>query len=220
MKTEVPPPVTFNGKTQNRSSSRVKMTYIQWHSSLMGTFGKHVVSGDKKRKIQRWRIDDGSEVGTPMDTRSTVFNIAVSQDGKCIVSGGKSGQVTVWNAGTHSRVTNFRAHEHPIYAVDVSPDATRIADDHTVCVWSLSIGKRLLGPWEHEYELVAVKFSPDGNLIPTATWESWIIYNQPSRLDRPCPGSSVQYIAMEKMHGCVLSMYETQTRGVTRPPGP
>jgi len=53
--------------------------------------GKHVVSGDGEGKIRRWRIEDGNlqEVGTAMDAGSIVLNVAVSRDGKRIVSGNK-----------------------------------------------------------------------------------------------------------------------------------
>ena len=104
---------------------------------------------------------------------SPVFNITVSRDGKWIVSGTCSGLVTVWNAETHSKVTEFKAHGGWVRAVDVSPDATKIAtgsDDHTACVWSLSTGERLLGPLKHNNPVAAAKFSPDGRLIATATW--------------------------------------------------
>jgi len=83
-----------------------------------------------------------------------VFNIAVSRDGKWIVSGTKSGVVTVWNAESHSKVTEFQAHSNGVNAVDVSPDATKIvtgSGDYTACVWSLLTGERLLSPWKHDY---------------------------------------------------------------------
>ncbi|KAI9456188.1 WD40-repeat-containing domain protein [Boletus coccyginus] len=135
--------------------------------------GKHVVGGDDKGKIRRWRVEDGQEVGTAMDAGSFVLNIEVSRDGKWIVGGTGGGQVTVWNAETwHSKVTEFQAHSRGVRAVDVSPDSTKIAtgsDDKTSCVWSLSTGKKLLGPWKHENAVVAAKFSPDGCLIATAT---------------------------------------------------
>jgi len=144
--------------------------------------GHHVVSGGDEGKIRRWRIEDGKEVGAPMDAGSPVFNIAVSRDGKVIVGGTKSGLVTVWNAESHSKVSEFQAHPRCVPAVDVSPDATRIAtgsDDHSACVWSLSTRKRLLRPLKHNYELAAVKFSPNGHLIATATWnrDSVRVYN-------------------------------------------
>jgi len=135
--------------------------------------GEHVLSGSKAGKIRRWRIEDGREVGTPMDLGSAVLSIAVSRDGKWIVSGTKSGWVTVWNAESHSKMTEFRAHNNSVRA-DVSLDATKIATgskDNTACVWSLSTGQRLLGPWKHDNYVATVKFSPDGCLIATATWD-------------------------------------------------
>ena len=101
--------------------------------------GKHAVSGGKEGKIRRWRVEDGREVGMPMDARSPVRNIAVSQEGKWVVSGTNSGLVTVWNTENHSKVTEWKAHNDAVNAVDVSPDGTRVATgshDKTVSVWS------------------------------------------------------------------------------------
>ena len=134
---------------------------------------KHVVSGDDEGKIRRWRVEDGEEVGMPMDVRNDVLSLAVSRDGKWIVSGTKNGLVTVWNAESGEKVTEFKGHREYVRAVDVSPDGRRIAtssDDKTACIWSLSTGKRLLGPLEHDNWVVDAKFSPDGCLIATATW--------------------------------------------------
>ncbi|KAH0826746.1 quinon protein alcohol dehydrogenase-like superfamily [Lanmaoa asiatica] len=83
-----------------------------------------------------------------MDAGSEVSTIAVSQCGKWVVSGTKSGWVTVWNAKSHEKVTEFKGHGREVCAVDISPDSTRIAtgsNDKTVSVWSLSTGQRLLG---------------------------------------------------------------------------
>ena len=68
-----------------------------------------------------------------------VFNIAVSQDEKWVVSGTRSGLVTVWNAESYSKVTELTAHNDWVRAVNVSPDGTKIAtgsEDETV--WSLA----------------------------------------------------------------------------------
>ena len=135
--------------------------------------GKHVVGGGDEGKIRRWRVENGQEVGTPMDAGGRVLNIAVSQDDKWVVSGTDSGLVTVWNAESHSKVTELKAHDKWVQAVDVSPDGTKIATgsyDKTVCVWSLSTGERLLGPLQHVCSVAAVKFSPDGRLIATASY--------------------------------------------------
>ena len=135
--------------------------------------GRQVLSGGVDGKIRCWRVEDGEEVGMPIDAWSTVCTIAVSRDGKWLVSGTNSGRVTVWNAESHKKVIELAGHDDWVRAVDVSPDASRIATgsyDKTACVWSLSTGERLLGPLQHDWSLAAVKFSPDGRLIATATW--------------------------------------------------
>ena len=151
------------------------------HSVAFLDDGKRVISGSSEGKIRRWRMEDGREVGTPMDARSVVSNIAVSRDEKWIVSVTRSGLVTVWNAENHSKVTEWKAHNGWVDAVDVSSDGTRIAtgsNDQTVCVWSLFTGKRLLGPFKHDGWVAAVKFSPNGRLIATAgAWHGVRVYD-------------------------------------------
>ena len=134
------------------------------------TDGDYIVVGDGK-KIRRWRVNDGKEDGQPMGARSEVRSIAVSRDGKWIVSGARDGRVTVWDAQSHKKAIEFRGHNDAVYAVDISPDKTRIATGSwdTVHVWSLSTGEQLLGPLKHSDWVAVVKFSRDGRRIATAT---------------------------------------------------
>ena len=143
------------------------------------------MSGGDEGKIRRWRTEDGKEVGTPMDAGSAVYNLAVSRDGKWIVSGTGSGELAVWDVQSQKKVTEWKGHDKWVRGVAISPDGTRIAtgscSDKTVCVWSLSTGEQLLGPLEHDRMVVAVKFSPDGRLIATATLQRFIrVYDSQS----------------------------------------
>lgn len=146
--------------------------------------GKHVVSGGEEGKVRCWGVEDGRGAGTVMDAGCGVHNLAVSRDGKWIVSGTDLGLVTVWNAERHEKVSEFQAHNQDVFAVDISPDATKIATgsgDKTAYVWSLSTtqagvnrqgdSQRLLlaGPLQHRNTVAAVKFSPDGRRLATAT---------------------------------------------------
>ena len=167
------------GSSENSSSHRkgAKQIEIDGQGISSVSFlvdGTHVVSSSMDGTVRRWQVEDGEEVGKPMHAGSSIFSVAVSQDGKWIVGGTDNGLVTVWNAESYSKVIEWQAHtEHRVYAVDVSPDGTRIAtgaDDQTACVWSLPTGERLLDPFKHDQWVVAVKFSPNGRLIATATW--------------------------------------------------
>ena len=112
-----------------------------------------------------------------MDAGGIVWNIVVSRDGKWIVSGTESSQVTVWNAENHEKVTEFKAlrgnNWHWMRALDVSPDGTKIttgSDDKPACVWSLPTAQRLSSSWQHDLYVVEIKFSPNGNLVAAASW--------------------------------------------------
>ena len=165
---------------ENRSSSIVQQeaTSIEIdsqdniYSVAFLVDGNLIVSADVEGKIRRWRVQDGNEVGAPMDVGSCVLSMAVSRDGKWVISGTNTGQVTVWNnAESHEEVTEFKGHSDWVCAVDVSPNGSKIATGSglTAHVWSLSTGHRLLGPFTHDFSLGAVKFSPDGRLFATAT---------------------------------------------------
>ena len=154
-------PASSNSDKNEAKPIEIDTRFFIYSAALLAD-GKHLVSGGQEGKIRRWRVEDGKEVGTPMDAGNFVFDIAVSRDGKWVVS-----------AQNHSKVTEFKAHNDRVRAVHVSPHGSRIAtgsDDRTVCVWSLSTAQRLLGPLQHD-DLAAVKFSPSGHLIATATWE-------------------------------------------------
>ncbi|KAG9310454.1 WD40-repeat-containing domain protein [Chiua virens] len=141
------------------------------YSVLFMTDEKHVLTGGWERRIRCWRIEDGSEVGKPMDMDNSVFAIAVSHDGKWVVSGA-SGDVKVFDAKSREMVKELKGHTGYVNAVDVSPDGTKImsgSSDNTVRIWSFSTGeeRRRL---EHDYTVAVAKFSPNGLLFATATW--------------------------------------------------
>ena len=170
----------------------------------------YIVGGDGD-KIRRWQVNDGKEVGQPIDPGSYVFSIAVSRDGKWIVAGTKSGQVAVWDAESDEKVSECKGHDCPVRAVDISLDATRIASgsyDKTVRVWSRSTGEQLLGPWQHDFWVTAVKISPDGQFVATATWkrhsvriydsrDGRLLFDTPIGVGSPC-NQSLAWISDSK----------------------
>lgn len=133
--------------------------------------GKHFVSGDKNGNIRCRRMEDGKEVGRPMDAGSAIRSIAVSQDGKWIVAG-TSHKMIVWNAKSREKVNEFE-HQHGLLGLttlDVSPDGTKIAsgllsNSGAAVVWSRSTGRELF-KWEY-FSVWTVKFSCDSSLLAT-----------------------------------------------------
>ena len=143
--------------------------------------GNQVLSGGDEGVIRQWRVDDGQEVGEPIRIEGgEVLAAAVSPDGKWLVCGlrllgsrdGKT-NVRVWDTQTHAKVLDIKGHTNSVFAVDVSPDSTKLATgstDKTANIWNITTGKRLVGPLQHDGRgVVAVRFSPNGDRIATAT---------------------------------------------------
>ena len=163
------------------------------------------MSGGIEGKIRLWQVSDGKEVEEPMNAGRAVYSIAVSRDGKWILSGLSGGKVVVWNAETREKVNEFQGHYDEARAVDISSDGTKIvsgSDDCTVCVWSLSTVQRLLGPFEHAGGIVTqVKFSPDGRRIATSIYSIAMVSRSSDEL---LPGSQESVRIYDSQNGYLL----------------
>ena len=81
---------------------------------------------------------------------SSVMAVAVSPDGKQIVSGSYDKSVRVWDASTGDELNVLKGHRDLVRSVAFSPDGKQIVSgsyDQSVCVWDASTGelKMLMG---------------------------------------------------------------------------
>ncbi|KIK15491.1 hypothetical protein PISMIDRAFT_71898, partial [Pisolithus microcarpus 441] len=131
-----------------------------------------VVAGYENGDIRRWKIEDGQQLGPTMKGSGPVRSLAVSQDGRWIVSGDHGKKATVWNARTNEKVCHTE-HGNFVGAVDISSDSAKVvassnAATNNVRLFDISSGTQLLPPISHRYSR-GVKFSPDGSRFATAS---------------------------------------------------
>ena len=162
--------------TSGTEPTSIAIDFQNWTSSVaFFADGEHVVGGDKDGKIRCFKVEDGNEMGAPLDAGDSVWSIAVSRDGKWIVAGTRGGQVMVWDAESREKVIwPGLGHATWVGSVDISPDSTKFATgsrDKTARLWSLSptVQSQQLRELEHNYEVHTVKFSPDGHLFATGS---------------------------------------------------
>ncbi len=75
--------------------------------------------------------------------------MALSPDGKRIISGSVDQTVKVWDSGKGHEVLTLKGHANGVNSVAFSPDGNRIASgsfDFTVRVWSADNGRKALLP--------------------------------------------------------------------------
>jgi WD40 repeat protein len=98
--------------------------------------------------------------------------MAVSPDGRRIVSGSGDCTVVVWDLQSGDRIHQLTGHQGGVNSVAVNPDGRRIvsaSDDYTVAVWDLESGARIHQLTGHRGGVGSVAFSPDGRRVVSAS---------------------------------------------------
>jgi WD40 repeat protein/serine/threonine protein kinase len=153
--------------------------------------GKRIVTGGARERqagmVQVWDATTGELLHTLGSHTDRVVSVAVSRDGRIIVSGGgedwpkegnhhvhKPGEVKVWDAQTKQCLRTLGDHAGAVWTVAISPDGQRIASgsqDRTVHLYNASTGERIRTLEGHALEVQSVAFSPDGAYLVSGSGE-------------------------------------------------
>ncbi|MBI1246820.1 protein kinase [bacterium] len=145
--------------------------------------GKQIIScsgwpsGD--RTIRVWDLAKGKEL-RQFDTSEVPPNpgnsggreaprefaaLAISPDGKKLVSASTGGAVCVWDVGSGKMIGQFKGHTGSVYALAISPDGTKVLSggrDAIVRMWDLNTQAELMALHGEKSFVRVVTFSPDG----------------------------------------------------------
>ncbi|MCU0542047.1 MAG: WD40 repeat domain-containing protein [Oscillatoriaceae cyanobacterium Prado104] len=100
--------------------------------------------------------------------------VAISPDGKTLVSGSDDKTIKLWNIVTGSMFYNWNAirtitgHLEAVKALAISPDGQILVSgsaDNTIKIWQLATGELLGTLEEHTKSVNAVAISPDGKIM-------------------------------------------------------
>lgn len=109
---------------------------------------------------------------------SDVNCIAITTDGKRIVSGSKDNTIRVWDLETGDQIRVLVGHEDEVKAVTITQDGRFIISgswDKTIRIWDLESGTQLGEPLEgHEDAVNAVAITRDGTRIISGSWDHTI----------------------------------------------
>jgi predicted NACHT family NTPase len=131
-------------------------------------------AGDPERGFEwfYWQRQLHQEIRSLRGHVRAVTSVAVSPDGKRILTGSMDRTAKVWDALEGKELFTLFGHAQWIWAVAFSPDGQRLATgsrDGTAMIWDAANGDLLLTCKGHSSEVSAVAFSPDSRRVLTGS---------------------------------------------------
>ncbi len=100
--------------------------------------------------------------------RGSVTALAMTPDGKLVISGSDDKTLKVWSLETGTELFTLNGHSKSVNAVVVTPDSKLVisgSDDKTLKVWSLETRAELFTLTGHHGSVRALAVTPDGKLV-------------------------------------------------------
>jgi len=131
--------------------------------------GARVFASGEDRLIYRWDLEGGKKI-TLAGHDSWVFDLAITADGKTLISAGGDDQLIWWPVAdeTPQPLRKVKAHEGWIRSITLSPDGKLLAsggNDRIARLWNVADGSKageFIGPGRDIY---SVAFHPGGQFL-------------------------------------------------------
>jgi len=97
-----------------------------------------------------------------------VTSVAVTPDGRHVVSGSRDNTVRLWALATGKEVQRFTGHQSSVNSVAVTPDGRHVVSgswDNTVRLWDLATGQEVRRFTGHRTWVKSVAVTPDGRHV-------------------------------------------------------
>jgi WD40 repeat protein len=135
-------------------------------------------SGDRSGQIKLWQVDRLAELISINSQQSKVNCLAISPDGRLMISGGSDKTIKIWLLGlTDERsidnLATLKAHQLAVNGVAFNPIESdvkfaSVGSDRRVILWAMESRTPLNILIAHTQAVKTLAFSPNGKLLATA----------------------------------------------------
>lgn len=143
-----------------------------------------------------WDMADGKLLGVFTNNEKRVYAVAISPDGKRIVSGSLDFSARVFDTTTMQELFPKIMHKDGVTCVDFSPDGRWFITccwDRTVRIWNAQTGAPVHPPLRHNHKVSHARFSPDGHRIVSSSFDgTYTVWDLHGMLGEP-PVTSTRF---------------------------
>jgi WD40 repeat protein len=161
---------------------------------VSGSGGRHELGKPVPHDVKIWEADKGQEVHSLKGHTNSVICLALSADGKRIVSGSDDDTLKIWDADKGQEDLSINTH---VRCMALSADGKRIVSgnkDNTLKIWEADTGQEVRCLKGHMDKVLCVALSADGKRIvsgssdktlarlrlkPTIAWR-WAVWDNGS----------------------------------------
>jgi WD40 repeat protein len=144
-----------------------KNSYV--HALVFTPDGREVISAGDDGRVRRWSVETGKELETSFDAhpRVSMFSVALSADGKLLLTSSLDKTAKVWDAATNKLLTTCTCTERiPMVHAALSPDGKVLATGtNQVRLWDASSGREIGSLTSKPNFIDALAFSADGKRL-------------------------------------------------------
>jgi WD40 repeat protein len=164
-----------NGKTQSlKELFPQSVETIVFHPHRSGL----LFSGDRTGKIKLWQVEPAEELISIDSQQGKINCLAISPDGKLIVSGGSDKTIKIWYFGlSDERAINYlvtlKAHQLAVNEIAFNPiegevKFASVSSDRRAILWGMESKTPLDILTDHTQAVKTMAFSPNGKFLATA----------------------------------------------------
>lgn len=155
------------------------------HSMVLSQDGKILITGSY-RKIKVWQLTSSlnkkkqqeiQPIHSLMGHSHIVNSLAISANGKYLVSGSQDQTIRVWNLVTGELIHTLKSHRNGVYAIALSPNEEIIASgsaDKTIKLWHLQTGELLATFSGHANTVTSLVFTASGEMLVSGSLDKTI----------------------------------------------
>jgi WD40 repeat protein/S1-C subfamily serine protease len=136
--------------------------------------GPDIWRDGKDSSVRIWDVETGREVRKLEGHKGRVLSVAVSPDGRSVLTGGDT-RVILWDASDGKIIRRFDGHTGLLSRVSFLPDGKRVVSssyDKTIRLWDLQTGKEIHRFVGHPKEVTWFAVSPDGRRLLSSDYNA------------------------------------------------